>query len=101
MGQERVAEVQRRAEAYPALPLPAAAAESDGSGSASRLRDAAAAGESGLARRHEKGRDAKDFWQETLAGCCPAAGVRMTSEEHAQDPCPTIPRTFVDLSADA
>ncbi len=42
--------------------------------------------------RHEQRRDAKGYWRETLVGCC----LRMTGEEHAEDPCPTIPQTFVD-----
>jgi len=36
--------------------------------------------------------DAAGHWRETLVGCC----LSMTSDEHAMDPCPTIPATFVD-----
>lgn len=32
------------------------------------------------------------FWRETKVGCL----LSMSSEEHAEDPCPMIPRTFVD-----
>jgi hypothetical protein len=34
----------------------------------------------------------KGHWRESLVGCC----LSMTSAEHAADPCPTIPKTFVD-----
>jgi hypothetical protein len=42
--------------------------------------------------RHEEGHDAQGYWKESLVGCC----LSMVSKEHPQDPCPTIPRTFVD-----
>ncbi len=42
--------------------------------------------------RREAGRDAKGYWKESLVGCC----LSMVSEEQPQDPCPTIPKTFVD-----
>ena len=32
------------------------------------------------------------FWRETKVGCL----LSMSSEEHEEDPCPMIPRTFVD-----
>lgn len=34
----------------------------------------------------------KGYWKESLVGCC----LSMTSELYEQDPCPTIPPTFVD-----
>ena len=37
-------------------------------------------------------RDSKGYWRESLVGCC----LSMTSEEQSKDPCPTIPKTFVD-----
>lgn len=44
--------------------------------------------------REEKpeNKESKSYWRETLVGCC----LSMTSSEHAIDPCPTIPGTFVD-----
>lgn len=42
--------------------------------------------------RREEERDAQGYWKESLVGCC----LSMVSQEHAEDPCPTIPRTFVD-----
>jgi hypothetical protein len=44
--------------------------------------------------RHEdaSARDSEGYWRESLVGCC----LSMTSEEHAADPCPQIPQTFVD-----
>jgi hypothetical protein len=91
VGQERVAEVQQQADAYQALPLPERRQSPTGQvpqvacvmvdGGRIQIRD-----------RHEEGRDAKGHWRESLVGCC----LSMTSREHAEDPCPTIPRTFVD-----
>jgi hypothetical protein len=93
VGQERVAEVARQAEAYRQLPLPArrisptgqappvACVMMDGGRIQIRPRDQAA---------QEK--DAQGHWRETLVGCC----LSMTGDEHAEDPCPTIPKTFVD-----
>jgi hypothetical protein len=42
--------------------------------------------------RHEAKRDAKGYWKESLVGCC----LSMVSEVQVSDPCPTIPKTFVD-----
>jgi hypothetical protein len=42
--------------------------------------------------RHGATRGQKSHWQESLVGCC----ISMASEERAEDPCPTIPKTFVD-----
>lgn len=42
--------------------------------------------------RHEAKRSQKGYWKESLVGCC----LSMVSQEHAEDPCPTIPTTFVD-----
>jgi hypothetical protein len=93
VGQQRVAEVQRQAESYQQLPLPAQRQSPTGQvpqvgcvmmdGGRIQIRD-----------RHEASEDkeSKGHWRETLVGCL----LNMTSEEHAQDPCPTIPRTFVD-----
>jgi hypothetical protein len=40
----------------------------------------------------DKNEQPKGHWRESLVGCC----LSMTSDEHAVDPCPTIPKTFVD-----
>lgn len=42
--------------------------------------------------RQQAKRDAKGYWKESLVGCC----LSMVSEEHSEDPCPSIPGTFVD-----
>ena len=93
VGEERVAEVERAAEAYEQLPLPeqqksprdqipqVACVQMDGG--RIQIRD----------RQEEpKNRPSKGYWREDLVGCC----LSMTSEEQAEDPCPTIPETFVD-----
>lgn len=93
VGEERVGEVERQAEAYQELSLPerrksptvqipqVACVQMDGG--RIQIRD-----------RHEesKSQESKGHWRETLVGCC----LSMTSDEHAVDPCPTIPKTFVD-----
>lgn len=90
VGEERLAEVRRSAEAYEQLPLPARQASPTEQvpqvacvmmdGGRIQIRD-----------RHARA-GVDSHWRETLVGCC----LRMTSDEHAQDPCPVIPRTFVD-----
>lgn len=42
--------------------------------------------------RHEATLSKKGYWKESLVGCC----LSMVGEEHAEDPCPLIPKTFVD-----
>jgi len=93
VGRERVAEVQAQAESYQALPLPerrwsptdqvpqVACVMIDGG--RIQIRD-----------RHLAPSDkaSAGCWRESLVGCC----LSMVSEEHAQDPSPTIPKTFVD-----
>jgi len=93
VGEERVAEMAAEAAAYQELPLPArrtsptdqvpqvACVTMDGGRIQIRTRQAVP---------HEE--DAKGYWRETLVGCC----LSMTSVVAAEDPCPTIPRTFVD-----
>jgi hypothetical protein len=95
VGQERVAEVQRQAEAYQALPLPAQQRSPTG-----RVPQVACVmidgGRIQIRQRNDSAddevRNSKGYWRESLVGCC----LTMTSEEQAQDPCPTIPNTFVD-----
>jgi hypothetical protein len=91
IGAECVEEAERLAERYQALPLPeqqespttqvpqVACVMTDGG--RIQVRD----------RREPKG-VAKGYWKESLVGCC----LSMASQEHAEDPSPTIPKTFVD-----
>jgi hypothetical protein len=91
IGEQCVAQAEALAKAYQALPLPqrrtsprdqvpqVACVMMDGG--RIQLRD-----------RREQQRDAKGYWKESLVGCC----LSMVSEQQAKDPCPTIPRTFVD-----
>ena len=94
-GQERVSEVEEQAEQYQALTLPeqrkspttqvpqVACVMADGGRIQIRRRDDSAA---------DKTEESKGHWRESLVGCC----LSMSSDEHAEDPCPTIPKTFVD-----
>jgi hypothetical protein len=91
VGQECVEEAEALADAYQALSLPeqqqspidqvpqVACVMMDGG--RIQVRD-----------RQEQKREAKGYWKESLVGCC----LSMVSQEHAEDPCPTIPGTFVD-----
>lgn len=93
VGQQRVEEVAQQAEAYEQLSLPArqqsptaqipqvACVQMDGG--RIQIRDRQAPPEPG---------ESKGYWRESLVGCC----LSMTSQEHAEDPCPGIPKTFVD-----
>ena len=92
IGRERVAETEAQAAAYQELTLPArrtspteqvpqvACVMADGGRIQIRARGDAASEE-----------DATGHWRETLVGCC----LSMTSTTQAEDPCPTIPSTFV------
>jgi hypothetical protein len=91
VGAERIAEVQRQAESYQALPLPerrqsptdqvpqVACVMIDGG--RIQIRD-----------RQEEDHQTNGYWRESLVGCC----LSMVSDAQTQDPCPTIPKTFVD-----
>ncbi|MFV2070085.1 MAG: hypothetical protein ACC645_24225 [Pirellulales bacterium] len=91
VGDERVDEVDTAAAQYEALPLPARRENPSDQvpqvacvmmdGGRIQIRDRAAEPE-----------PAKGYWRESLVGCC----VSMVSEEHTEDPCPAIPKTFVD-----
>lgn len=93
VGEERVADAARQAEAYQSLPLPEQRQSPTGQapavacvqmdGGRIQIRDRHAAPES---------RTGNGYWRETLVGCC----LSMTSQEQADDPCPTIPETFVN-----
>ncbi|MEX1223647.1 MAG: hypothetical protein WEA31_03785, partial [Pirellulales bacterium] len=92
VGEERVAEMEAAATAYQELPLPAqrenpsaqtpqvACLQVDGGRIQILERLAEIVGEPG--------------WRETLVGCL----LSMTSKEHTEDPCPTIPPMFVDVA---
>lgn len=93
IGEERVAETAAQAAAYQQLPLPVrhtsptdqvpqvACVTMDGGRIQIRSRQEASQEE-----------DSQGHWRETLVGCC----LSMTSDTHTEDPCPTIPQTFVD-----
>jgi hypothetical protein len=91
VGTECVAEAERLAEAYQALPLP----EQQKSPTDKSPQVACVMMDGGRIQvrdRHEAKRDTKGYWKESLVGCC----LSMVSEERAADPCPTLPKTFVD-----
>lgn len=93
VGDERVDEVDTAAAQYEAMPLPArresptdqvpqvACVMMDGG--RIQIRDRAAVPEA---------KPVKGYWRESLVGCC----LSMVSDQHREDPCPTIPQTFVD-----
>lgn len=93
VGEQRVDEVEQHAQAYQELPLPERQKSPSGQvpqvacvqmdGGRMQIRD-----------RHEDAsqRDGEGYWRESLVGCC----LSMTSAEHTADPCPRIPKTFVD-----
>ena len=93
IGEERVDEVEEEAEAYDGLPIP----EQQKSPTAQIPSVACVQMDGGriqIRDRQEEptGPTPKGYWRESLMGCC----LSMTSREHAVDPCPTIPETFVD-----
>jgi hypothetical protein len=91
VGHERVAQARQQAAAYQGLSLPerresptdqvpqVACVMMDGG--RIQVRD-----------RREEHHDQRGYWKESLVGCC----LSMVAGEHAHDPCPTIPKTFVD-----
>ena len=94
-GGERAAEVEEQAEQYQTLTLPeqrkspttqvpqVACVMADGGRIQIRRRNDSVA---------DKTEESKGHWRESLVGCC----LSMISEESTKDPCPTIPKTFVD-----
>jgi hypothetical protein len=97
VGNERVADLERQAEAYQALPLP----EQQKSPTAQVPQVACVMMDGGRIQIRprqdsvgEEERDSKGYWRESLIGCC----LSMIGQEHALDPSPTIPKTFVDLA---
>jgi hypothetical protein len=93
VGRERCLALEAQATAYQALPLPeqhrsptaqvpeVACVQMDGGRIQVRTR-----------QRESPPADTPGHWRETLVGCL----LSMTSQQHATDPCPTIPQTFVD-----
>ena len=92
VGQERVAAAAVAAERYRDLPFPerrssptsqvpqVACIEMDGG--RIQIRQCAASRED----------ESSSYWRESLVACLSS----MTSEEHTADPCPLLPKTFVD-----
>lgn len=95
IGNERAAEVEEQAGQYQSLTLPeqrqsptdqvpqVACVMADGGRIQIRSRDDSV---------EDKNEESKGHWRESLVGCC----LSMTSDESQEDPCPTIPKTFVD-----
>jgi len=91
VGAESVEEAQALARQYQALPLP----ERQESPAVQVPHVACVMMDGGriqIRDRRQQQDDAAGYWKESLVGCC----LSMTSEEHAEDPSPTIPKTFVD-----
>jgi hypothetical protein len=95
VGAERVREAEAAVESYQGLPLPER--QKSPTGQAPQVACVMVDG-GRLQIRHrgdsveDKNEESKGYWRESLMGCC----LSMTSEEYAVDPCPTIPKTFVD-----
>jgi hypothetical protein len=102
IGRERIADRKEEIERWEQLPLPVQRTSPSGEapavacvqpdGGRMQIRDrlqpeSAAAASTGKTR---KGR----FWRETKVGCL----LSMSSDEHDEDPCPRIPKTFIDPS---
>jgi hypothetical protein len=95
VGTERVREVEASAESYEQLSLP----ERHKSPTSQVPRVACVMVDGGRIQIRRRGDSAdnetkkpKGHWRESLVGCC----LSMTSDEYSTDPCPTIPKTFVD-----
>jgi len=98
VGEERIAECQAAAEAYEQLPLPArrgspveqvprvACVQMDGGRFQVREREHASA------EARADSADSEGHWREYKAGVL----LSMTSDVHAEDPCPELPATFAD-----
>jgi hypothetical protein len=98
VGEERVAECRAAAQAYEQLPLPArrvspveqvprmAGVQMDGGRFQVRERAHASA------EARADSADGEGHWREYKAGVL----LSMTSEAHAEDPCPALPATFAD-----
>lgn len=93
VGRARVAQVEQAAAAYARLPLP----ERQRSSHEQVPQLACVQMDGGRIQIRPRGgtsdcEAAAGHWRETLVGCC----LSMTSQAEREDPCPTIPTTFVD-----
>jgi hypothetical protein len=91
VGEERLQDAQAAAASYQALPLPQRRTSPTGQVPqvACVMTDG---GRMQVRKRCDPRRDVGSYWKESLVGCC----LSMISGEHDRDPCPTIPKTFVD-----
>lgn len=99
IGNERIAQVEQQSADYQSLPLPAqqtcpiemapevVCVQCDGGRMQIRDRKEPVAGSDSVQPR-------SSFWKETKA----ATLLKMTSKTYREDPCPTIPQTFVDAA---
>lgn len=91
VGEECVERADALADAYQLLPLPARLKSP-----ADQVPQVACVmmdgGRMQVRDRHEASRGKQGYWKESLVGCC----LSMVSQEHAEDPSPAIPKTFVD-----
>jgi hypothetical protein len=106
IGEERIAETQEAVARFEQLPLPArqrsplepaprvACVQMDGGRYQRRERTVAPADQSASAEPEKaaSAADDKGHWREYKAGVL----TTMSSEVHADDPCPELPATFVD-----
>jgi hypothetical protein len=94
IGGQRVVQLEQQAAAYQNMPLP----ERRESPTAQVPQVACVQMDGGRIQIRQRAEDVsnpndgKGYWRESLVGCC----LSMISQEHAQDPCPTIPETFVN-----
>ena len=98
IGKERIADRDDEIDRWKQLPLPTQRTSPSGiapslacvqpDGGRMQVRDRRQPKKSSSAGKTRKGR----FWRETKVGCL----LTMTSETHDEDPCPKIPRTFID-----
>jgi hypothetical protein len=105
IGEERVEECRAAAERYERLPLPTqrqspvaqvpsvACVQMDGGRFQERERIASPIGDPSVAEGKPAAEPQEEgFWKEYKAGIL----MSMTSERHAEDPCPQLPATFAD-----
>lgn len=100
IGQERIADREHEIQQWQRLTLPAQRLSPSGSapavacvqpdGGRMQIRDRCQRDEP--VSRSNEARGKGRFWRETKVGCL----LSMESQEHAEDPCPKIPKTFVD-----
>lgn len=96
VGEDRVDQIDALAQEYQKLPLPerrisptaqvpqVACVQMDGGRIQIRQRD--------VSSQDDDDKESHGYWRESLIGCL----LSMVSKEHPEDPCPIIPKTFVD-----